>query len=204
MKTATLKKAGAAVALVAIVVFGLLLATGNPPEPFGRAGQMPGMMGGTEQVDSEFDYLTHMIPHHEEAVTTAEAVLQGTERDEMRSFARNIIETQSAEVAQMRDWLAAWYPDRDIRVDYEPMMGDLGGLTGDELDQAFLEDMIGHHMAAVSMSQQLLSRGLAEHDPVVAFARQIRDTQHEEIVQMRTWLRDWFAVRPRGPMGPRG
>ena len=42
------------------------------------------------------------------------------------------------------------------------MMRDLSGLSGDRLDRTFLEDMIGHHMAAVTMSQRLLGcRGLA-------------------------------------------
>lgn len=188
MDTETRKKTFAAVALVGLAVLAVLWATGTP---FGQPGQMQGMRAGMGVVDSEFDYLAHMIPHHEEAIASAEVLLEGTDREEMRTFAEDIIETQSAEVARMREWLTAWYPDRDTAVDYEPMMRDLDGLTGDPLDQAFLEDMIGHHMQAVMMSQQLLSRGLVEHDEVAPFARQIRDSQRAEIFQMRTWLQDW-------------
>lgn len=36
----------------------------------------------------------------------------------MRAFAEQIIATQSAEVVQMKEWLATWYPDRDTTVDY--------------------------------------------------------------------------------------
>lgn len=156
------------------------------------------MMTEMQVVESESDYLARMIPHHEEAVASARVLLAGTERPEMRVFAERIIETQSAEVARMRDWLATWYPSEDPEVDYRPMMRDLDRLFGDELDRAFLEDMVGHHMEAVMMSQQLLARGLAEHPEVVPFAQGIRDAQHAEIFQMRAWLRDWFGVRSMG------
>ena len=53
--------------------------------------------------------------------------------------------------------------------------------------------MVGHHMAAVMMSQQLLVRGVADHDEVEQLARTIRDEQHAEIFQMQQWLGDWFG-----------
>lgn len=180
-----------------VVIAGAALLPACGPGPGGMPGQA--MRG----VDSEFEYLTQMIPHHEEAIDSAEALREGTERPEMEAFAEDIVETQSAEVEQMQAWLAAWYPERDASVDYEPMMRDLTALDGDELDRAFLEDMIGHHMAAVMMSQQLLTRDLAEHGDVVPFAERIRDGQRAEIRQMRTWLADWFDESPMEPMGPR-
>ena len=188
---------------------------GSPAGIGGHGGVMTGQMGSHQgaihgqmgmsdemtMVESEFDYLARMIPHHEEAIASAEVLLAGTDRPEMEVFAREIIATQSAEVAGMQEWLATWYPEQDLSVDYEPMMRDLGGLTGDRLDQAFLEDMIGHHMAAVMMSQQLVTGGLAEHPEVVPFAQQIRDSQHTEIFQMSGWLTDWFGESPMGSMG---
>lgn len=169
-----------------------------------QMGGAGGMMGGMATVESEFDFLTQMIPHHEEAIESAQMLLAGTERPEMKAFAEKIIETQSAEVVQMRDWLATWYPGRDTTVDYQPMMRDLEGLTGDELDRAFLDDMIPHHMMAVMMSGQVVTQGLAEHPEVVPFAEAIRDGQHAEIFQMAGWLRDWFGASPMGAMGAMG
>ena len=159
----------------------------------GGMGAMPGM---GMQVASEFDYLIQMIPHHDEAIAAAAALQRGTNRQEMRSFAASIIETQTAEVTQMRAWLATWYPGRDTSVTYQPMMRDLTGLSGDALDQAFLDDMIPHHMMAVMMSQQFLMANLANHGDVVPFARNIRDVQHNEIQMMAGWLRGWFGTAP--------
>lgn len=168
----------------------------------GRSDSSAGMGVGMEmEVRNEFDYLTRMIPHHDEAIAAAKVLQSGTQRQEMRTFAASIIETQTAEVTQMQAWLAAWYPGRDTRVTYTPMMRDLTGLGGAALDRAFLEDMIPHHMMAVMMSQQFLVANLADHGEVVPFARHIRDTQHTEIQTMAGWLRDWFGVTPGGHGG---
>lgn len=155
------------------------------------------------RVESEFDYLAGMIPHHREAIAAAKVLARGTERQAMRAFAAAIVTTQTAEVRRMASWLSEWYPGREASVAYDPMMRDLGGLSGDALDRAFLEDMIPHHMMAVMMSQQLVWRRLAEHDRVVPFARGIRDTQHAEIRTMAGWLARWFGGSAMGGMrGP--
>jgi uncharacterized protein (DUF305 family) len=166
-----------------------------PGQHMGRAGPLgpTGFMGHMSHasVDSEHAFLVEMIAHHEEAIDAA-GELARSERPEMSAFGARIIESQSAQVEQMRAWLDAWYGDRSHEVDYDPMMRDLSDLSGDELDEAFLSDMIGHHMGAVMMSQQLLMRDLADHAAVDRLAEDIRDEQSREIAMMQRWLRDWF------------
>lgn len=80
----------------------------------------------------------------------------------MRALGARIVSSQTTQVEQMEAWLDQWYADEPADTAYEPMRRDLSGLSGDRLDRTFLEDMIGHHMAAVTMSQRLLGcRGLA-------------------------------------------
>lgn len=153
----------------------------------------PGMMRSSRVfVDNELEYLVHMIPHHQEAVESAEILRENTEREEMRDFAEKIIRVQSEEIELMQGFLEDRYPNEEYEVDYEPMMGDYESLTGDELDRAFLEDMIPHHMEAVMMSQQLLMRRLAENEEVAVLARDIRNSQRDEIHQMDEWLSEWY------------
>lgn len=159
----------------------------------------PGWMAPASGQVGEAEYLAEMVAHHHEAVLAAEELTR-SDRVEMRTFGRSIVETQSAEIRQMQTWLAEWYPDRRASIDYHPMMRDLAALSGDELDRVFLQDMIGHHMAAVMMSQHLLWRG-TEHEEVAALARTIRDDQRAEIVQMRRWLTRWFGADVRGGIG---
>jgi uncharacterized protein (DUF305 family) len=143
-------------------------------------------------LESEFDYMVRMIPHHREAVESARTLQDHTERPEMATFAETIITTQTREIEQMDAWLAAWYPERNREVNYSPMMREYSGLSGDELDLAFLQDMIPHHMAAVMMSEQLLSQVNVEHSQLEALAASIRATQTQEIRQMSLWMDRWF------------
>ncbi|NJO72613.1 MAG: DUF305 domain-containing protein [Leptolyngbyaceae cyanobacterium RM1_406_9] len=156
----------------------------------GRMGS--GMM--QMQMASEFDYLSQMIPHHQEAIDTAEIVLERSDRPEMKAFAQEIIEVQSAEIEQMRAWLDEWYPEQQSALSHTLMMRDLSQLQGDELDQAFLEDMIIHHHMAVMMSRMLIHHGLVEHEAVYPFAEQIATSQMNEIYQMQSWLHEWFGA----------
>ena len=169
------------------------------------AGHLGGQRGGPSHMTgfaaghhvaaaSEQEYLAEMVAHHNEAIVAARE-LRRSDRAVMRRFGERIVAAQSAQVAQMESWLAEWYPDDSTDVDYEPMMRDLTGLSGDRLDRTFLEDMVGHHMAAVMMSQHGLASRLFDHDEVAALAADIRDDQHAEILRMRAWLRDWFGVR---------
>jgi uncharacterized protein (DUF305 family) len=166
------------------------------PMAGGAMAPMSGMHGS--HVDSEFAYLTQMIPHHEEAVAAAQELLARSDRPEMKDFARSIISTQTAQIDAMKADLARWYPGRDTTAEYTPMMRDLSQLAGDELDQAFLQDMIPHHGMAVMMSQQLLTRDLAEHQEVTDLATTIRDEQRAEIMTMMEWLRTWFGASAHG------
>ena len=148
------------------------------------------MMMGSYAAASEPEYLAEMVAHHREAVAAARELAR-SDRPQMRAFGESIVETQSAQIEQMTAWLFEWYPEQSTTVDYRPMMRDLSGLSGDRLDRAFLQDMIGHHMVAVMMSQHLLWRG-ADHEKVAALARSIRDDQHAEIIQMQRWLAQWL------------
>jgi len=184
--------------VVLFVVLGLTTSlsgclAGDLRDDRGRGGG-PMMMSMSS---SEAEYLAEMIPHHEEAVRAARELTRSP-RAAMREFGEDIVRTQSAQIDQMREWLDEWYPDQREDAAYRPMMRDLSRLTGDDLDRAFLEDMVGHHMMAVMMSQHLLVDGTSIRPEVDALARQISDEQRAEIRQMRRWLAVWFGQRTSG------
>jgi uncharacterized protein (DUF305 family) len=186
------------IAVAAVFLFSPMIGRAR----LGPMGDMPmgpmsfGMMRQSHamaDVESEYQYMVRMVPHHQEAVENARVLLERTRRSEMQAFAERIIETQTREIEEMQTWLDEWYPERRSTYDYTPMMGDYSGMSGDELDLAFLQDMIPHHMAAVMMSQRLLSRVPVEHRQLARLADTIRDTQSREIEQMSLWLDRWFG-----------
>jgi len=172
-------------------------ANGMGMGPGGAMG--PGMPMASQTTD-EAGFLTHMIPHHQEAVDTARALLEVTERPELRAFLEGIIASQTAEIEAMESWLEAYHPEAPRDIAYEPMMRDLGpNASVEALERAFLEDMLMHHMMAVRDARMLLMQGVVEHEEVATLARSIVTEQMTEIDQMGTWLADWFGVTM--PMG---
>jgi uncharacterized protein (DUF305 family) len=179
-----------AIALVgAGVVMGMVVTSPPDARDTGMTARSA-MMADGRAATREADFLAAMVAHHEEAVASARE-LGRSYRATMRDFGSDIVVVQSDQIRQMRRWLHQWYPDQPS-TEYTPMMQDLAGLSGDALDRTFLQEMIGHHMVAVMMSQRLLRHG-TDHAPVAVLARSIRDEQAAEIAQMRRWLARWFG-----------
>lgn len=139
-------------------------------------------------VTSERSFIEHMIPHHEEAIDTAREVLErGGTTDEIRTLMSTIIEAQTAEVASMRQWYEDWYGEPfQVSDEYQPMMRELEGLSNQALDQAFLEDMIMHHMGAIMMARSV--QPYVERAEIAELTQNIVTTQSAEIAQMRRIL----------------
>ncbi len=55
------------------------------------------------------DFMVMMIPHHQSAVDMANIELLRGTHPELKALAREIIKSQNQEIAQMRNWLQAWY-----------------------------------------------------------------------------------------------
>ena len=165
----------------------------------GQAG-MPGhdmSSMGSMTVDSEAAFITGMLPHHQEAVASAEAILAVTERPEVRELAQTIIATQNEEIRTLTDWLERYYPDAQPAA-YTPMMEDLASLSPEEADRAFLEGMIVHHQGAVEMAQSYLEGDFEKRPEVTEMAEAIVSAQEGEIIQMQGWLEDGYGDAEQG------
>lgn len=82
----------------------------------GQNGMHMGMMGNETDMESlenaaDFDreFIRQMIPHHQMAIMMASMLEAGTNREEMKQLAQNIIEAQTQEINQMRSWYNEWY-----------------------------------------------------------------------------------------------
>jgi len=139
-------------------------------------------------VASERAFIEGMIPHHQEAVDTAnEVIARGGTTAEIKSLVENIVIAQETEIADMKQWYLDWYGE--VYVDngaYMPMMRELGNLSGSELDRVFLEDMIGHHMGAIMMAQSV--QPYIEHEEISELTKAIAITQSAEITEMKQML----------------
>lgn len=150
-----------------------------------------GMMHDMESmrmIQSDEEFLSEMIPHHQEAITTANIILEKSTNEELKALAQNIVDGQTAEIAQMETWGSEWFgEDFKANDDYNEMMPDLSALEGEELDQAFIEGMIEHHQMALMMAQQV--KMVTERHELLDMAEAIIEAQSAEIKTMKTWLK---------------
>lgn len=162
-------------------------ATHSQPAAMAESAQMGHMMN--MMVSSEREFITGMIPHHQEAVDTATEVIErGGTTPEIRQLVEDIVVAQEAEIADMQRWHQDWYDEPYVDTgEYEPMMRDLSGMSGAELDRVFLEDMVRHHMGAIMMARSVQPH--IEHDEIAELTRSIVATQSAEISQMQQMLR---------------
>jgi uncharacterized protein (DUF305 family) len=73
--------------------------------------QSMAMLEDLGSADPEFDlrFMNAMIAHHEGAVTMAQDALNKSKRPEIKKLAQEIIDSQQAEINQMKQWQQAWY-----------------------------------------------------------------------------------------------
>ena len=159
---------------------------GNVVDDSGEMSHMEHMMA--MMVSSERDFITGMIPHHQEAVDTAKEVIErGGTTPAIKELVENIVVAQEQEIAQMKQWHQDWYGEPYVESgEYMEMMRELEGLSGAEIDRRFLEDMIGHHMGAIMMAQSVQPH--IEHTEIAELTQAIVLAQSAEIAQMRQML----------------
>lgn len=148
-------------------------------------------------------YIADMLAHHEGALNMAEQAQAATAHEEIRTLAGNIIQSQGAEVMQMRTWQTDWgYEETmsgghnshggggmDMGGDMVEMQNKLRGLTGEAYDKEFLKQMILHHEQAVDMSQFAAKN--AKHQEIKDLAEDVISAQTTEIEEMKQWQEEW-------------
>lgn len=129
-------------------------------------------------VTDDEDFLAMMIPHHEEAIKSSETIVAKSSNTELKEFAQKVIDAQTTEVESMKGWATTWFQGVDTE-DYESMMPELSMLSGDELDQAYIEGMIDHHQEAVDFAQDI--KKYSNRKEILELADSIISTQSAEI-----------------------
>jgi uncharacterized protein (DUF305 family) len=156
---------------------------------------------------ADVGFLQDMLTHHDQALGVATLTVAYGEDPTVRSFAREVLTSQSFEIGVMTQMLANWGYTRDERSDeamawmdmavpVEQMPGlltdeqlaEIRAARGAELDALFLERMAEHHRGGLHMAQAGAER--AEDDDVAELAARIGRNQAGEINEYRLTAQD--------------
>jgi uncharacterized protein (DUF305 family) len=159
--------------------------------------------------DASYDlrFIDGMILHHQGAIDMAKEVQEKSQRPEMKQLAEEIITAQNQEIAQMREWRTAWYPNAgDKPLAYHAEMGHMMEMTpeqmqammmsmdlgaaDEEFDLRFINAMIPHHEGAVVMAQDALEK--SQRPEIKNLSQEIIKAQETEINQMKQWRQAWY------------
>ncbi|UOY00141.1 DUF305 domain-containing protein [Blastococcus sp. PRF04-17] len=155
--------------------------------------------------DADVTFAQGMIPHHEQAIEMAQMASERAQDPRVLDLASRIEAAQQPEIDTLTGWLEEWGVEGDGRggMDHGGM-GGMGGIdhgggmmseedmnalmaaSGAAFDRLFLEQMIEHHTGAVEMAVTESAEG--RNRDAVAMAEMIRDTQTDEIAEMRQLL----------------
>ncbi len=109
IKSTLLAAAGLTIALPAFAQQ-MIMPGSNPADQAFSAemGQMSTSMSGTPMsANTDHDFVTMMLPHHEGAVAMAKTELRYGKDPMLRKMAQDIIASQDQEILQMKTWQAA-------------------------------------------------------------------------------------------------
>ncbi|MGL4759820.1 MAG: DUF305 domain-containing protein [Patescibacteria group bacterium] len=150
----------------------------------------------SSMVTNNQSFIDNMIPHHQEAINTSYTIQATTQDPELKQFATSVITSQTKEVTQMKEWYKLWFnKEYTDNTSYIPMMTKMNGLSGNQLDKAYIEGMIGHHKGAIQMAEKILTIKDAKAE-VATLSNNIIKDQNKEIDILNGLLKTKFAQTP--------
>lgn len=140
---------------------------------------------------AEVDFLTMMIPHHQQAIEMADLVPTRSSDSEVIELARQIKEAQGPEIEQMRALLLEFGIEENPSSHAAHMHGmldedemkALAEASGDDFDRLFLDGMIKHHEGAIDMVALV-----GDSTRLSSLGKTIFSAQNTEIAQMQEML----------------
>jgi uncharacterized protein (DUF305 family) len=181
-----------------------MLVVAPPPVP--AAAQSPVPSEGRDYTPADVAFMSGMIYHHAQALLIAGwAPSHGASAD-VQTLCARIVVSQKDEIVLLAQWLADRHepvphpePEHMMHGMREHMMpgmltdaqlAQLDRARGPEFDELFLRFMIQHHEGAITMVDQLFSKGAGEENPVYKIASGVFADQTTEIERMQRMLAD--------------
>lgn len=200
--------------VVAGIVVAVVLTRGDSDQPSGPRVVQPGAPGESGRTLSpdelasltapphnaaDVEFFERMIPHHGQALEMAALVQPRSTNADLRLLAERMEISQRDEIARMETWLTQrGRPVPEPHTDHNghdmpgmltnEQLAQLEQAQGVAFDRLFLEFMIYHHQGAITMANELYTRGGGLEPESDRFAREVIADQGIEISRMQQML----------------
>lgn len=198
------KKTGILSGIIALLIGVIIFMLGSQNSSSGFFGMNHSAMSGqgnssnSNLLGSDAMFFEMMIPHHQQAVDISDLAIVRSTDTELVALAKKIRDGQSAEIIQMKNWLAGGSDSSMMNHGMNHSMGDgmggmltetdlstLNSLSGSKFDIYWLKVMITHHEGALHMVTMIEDSNRSE---IRNFGRGIVTVQTAEIEQMKKML----------------
>lgn len=154
------------------------------------------MFDPDERNDHDVEFMTMMLPHHQQAVELISYVEDRTDSASLLSIAGRMQDEQTGEIQLLESWLAKQSVPPLAGEELDAHMSSMAGfispeqfaalaeLRDEEFDKQFYLLMIGHHQGAVSMADAVLAEGI--NVDTRRLAADVKAVQNAEITAMST------------------
>lgn len=174
-----------------IVFFALGMGAGYSltPEYASKMDERESVMTPLGKADKYIDkrYLDGVIAHHLTAIDLAKQALEGSHRKEVRGLAKEIIETDEANIKELRTYKLSWYKD-DKEIDSFNKINL--GEEGERFDLRFLNALIAHHEEAIETAREISTK--STRDEILDLADNITQGLTAGKTTLEQWRKEWY------------
>lgn len=143
---------------------------------------------GTADRLVDLRYVNAMIAHHRGAMLLAKQAEQST-RPEILSLAAAIQKDEPKLIDELYQWKREWY--RDARKVKDPLSVRIGAYD-EKLDLRFLNALIAHHEAGISMTQEIRTK--SSRTEVLNNADAVENFLKTTLVTLKEWRNAWYNI----------
>lgn len=190
---------------------------GTPMADMGMGTPMAGM-----EMNMELDqlYIDMMLAHHAGIIAMAQAALPELEDERLREIAQNIIDVQTEERGELRDYREEFYGspepapmDESMMSMMSMMMPGMGTMeemslqmdpdaqvalicAAEDTDLAFIDMTIAHHQMAITSSETAVDQ--ATNQEIKDFAQKVIEDQQREIDELSSIREELYGSATPG------
>ncbi|TCS33075.1 uncharacterized protein (DUF305 family) [Paucimonas lemoignei] len=158
-----------------------------------------------DKAPADQQFLDTMTTHHAQGIKMAELVESRAAHDELKSFAKKMIDEQRQDINQMQEVRQKLFADQGSAANMQmpgmrgamkgrqTSMQKLENSKGETFDKMFLDMMTRHHQQAIKISSAMMPK--FTHQEVKDMAEKMKASQQEDMKKMEAWKKQWKVTQ---------